>query len=659
MSNTEQKIEKLIKTLNKYTYEYYVLDNPSVSDSVYDSLFNELKKLEKENPELIKSYSPTQRVGDQPANEFNKVEHQYEMLSLNNAFNSEDIKDFYLKMQKEVNKDHPSIAIEYKYDGLAVSIVYEKGILSRAATRGNGSIGEDITQNIKAINSVPLRLNEEVDIDVRGEVFMPISSFEELNRNREENNGKQFANPRNAAAGSLRQLDSQIVANRDLDSFIYDFMPRSLVKTQKELLDYLTYLGFKVNNNYKIFNNIDDILSFIEQVSKYRSDLPYMIDGLVLKLNDIEYRDIIGYTSHHPKWAIAYKFPAEKATTKLLDIELNVGRTGMMTATAVLKPVELAGTVVERATLHNEEYILDKDIRIGDYVVIKKAGDIIPQIEKVLPELRSGNEEVFNYPEYCPFCGSKVIRSENEVAIRCSNIMCPSRVKEQLIYFVSKAAMDISGLGESQITMLYEEGLIEDPADLYYLKKEDLIELDRIADKSASNILRAIEESKDNSLEKLIAALGIPNVGKKLALILAERFKDLNSIKKATKEELVKINDIGDIVAEAIVNYFQDNKSQILLKKLQEAGVNTEYIDKERSNKLSGITFVVTGKLETFTRSEIKEYLSNLGAKVTSSVSSNTDYLLAGENAGSKMDKAKSLGVKIILEEDLKEMTKS
>src|SRR6056297_3077019 len=429
MSNTEQKIEKLIKTLNKYTYEYYVLDNPSVSDSVYDSLFNELKKLEKENPELIKSYSPTQRVGDQPANEFNKVEHQYEMLSLNNAFNSEDIKDFYLKMQKEINKDHPSIAIEYKYDGLAVSIVYEKGILSRAATRGNGSIGEDITQNIKAINSVPLRLNEEVDIDVRGEVFMPISSFEELNRNREENNGKQFANPRNAAAGSLRQLDSQIVANRDLDSFIYDFMPRSSVKTQKELLDYLTYLGFKVNNNYKIFNNIDDILSFIEQVSKYRSDLPYMIDGLVLKLNDIEYRDIIGYTSHHPKWAIAYKFPAEKATTKLLDIELNVGRTGMMTATAVLKPVELAGTVVERAALHNEDYIIEKDIRIGDYVSVKKAGDIIPQIEKVLLQMRDGSEEIFRYPDKCPFCGSDVIRSEDEVAIRCSNILCPSRVK--------------------------------------------------------------------------------------------------------------------------------------------------------------------------------------------------------------------------------------
>jgi DNA ligase (NAD+) len=655
MDKTEQKIENLIKTLNQYTYEYYVLDNPSVSDSVYDSLLNELKELERKNPEYIKSYSPTQRVGDQPADEFNKVDHQYEMLSLDNAFNSEDIRSFYEKMQQETGLENPEITIEYKYDGLAVSIVYDNGVLSRAATRGNGSVGEDITQNIKAINSIPLRLNELVD---RGEIFMPIASFEQLNEKRSNEEKKQFANPRNAAAGSLRQLDSKIVASRKLDSFMYDFMPKDNVNTQNETLIYLKDLGFKVNQNYEVFDNLNDILSFINEVAQHRTDLPYMIDGLVLKLNDLKYRDSIGYTSHHPKWAIAYKFPAEEATTKLLDVELNVGRTGMMTATAILKPVELAGTIVKRATLHNEEYIIDKDIRIGDYVVVKKAGDIIPQIEKVLPELRDGSEEVFRYPDRCPFCGSKVIRSDNEVAIRCSNILCPSRLKEQLIYFVSKSAMDISGLGESQITTLYDEGLISDASDLYKLKKKDLVKLDRIAEKSANNILDAIEESKNNSLEKLIAGLGITNVGKKLSSVLAEEFKSLENLRKASKDQLLQINDVGDVVAQAIVEYFNDEKSKILIDKFIEVGVNTKYIEKNKSNKLDGITFVVTGKLDAYTRSEIKELLAKYGAKITSSVSNKTDYLLAGENAGSKLDKAKELGIKIISEEDLKEIIK-
>ncbi|MFP4456222.1 MAG: NAD-dependent DNA ligase LigA [Clostridia bacterium] len=659
MNDIEKKIDKIIETLNQYTYEYYVLDEPSVSDSIYDSLLNELKELEEKYPEFIKPYSPTQRVGDEPADEFKKVEHKYGMLSLDNAFSESDIKNFYQKMQEETGRDSPEILIEYKYDGLAVSIVYENGILVRAATRGNGVVGEEITQNIKAINSVPLKLNSLENIDVRGEVLMPNSSFNDLNKRREEEGNKLFANPRNAAAGTLRQLDSKVVASRQLDCFMYDYMPKEKSLTQDEVLKYLNKLGFKINMDYKIFNSVDSILNYIEEVSVQRSNLPYMIDGLVLKLNSIEYREKIGYTIHHPKWAVAYKFPAEEATTQLIDVELNVGRTGMMTATAIFKPVELAGTVVKRATLHNEEYIIEKDIRIGDYVVVKKAGDIIPQIEKVLVEMRDGSERKFRFPDTCPFCGSDVIRSSEEVAIRCSNILCPSRVKEQLIYYVSKAAMDISGLGQSQIEMLYEKKLIKDPADLYALNKDELIKLERIAEKSAAKIISAINESKNNSLEKLIAALGIPNVGKKLSTILAMKFKTMDNLANATVDELTKINDIGDVVANAIVDYFEDEKSEKLLTKLKDNQVNMKYIDRNRSNELQGLTIVVTGSLEQYTRGEIKTLLENHGAKVTSSVSGNTDILLAGENAGSKLDKARDLGIRIISEEELNELIKN
>lgn len=653
MENIEQKIDNLIQLLNQYSYEYHVLDSPTVSDSVYDSLLKDLRELEANNPEYIRAYSPTQRVGDEPAQGFNKIEHQYEMRSLNNAFSEEDIRDYFQRMVEYTGLSNPEIVVEYKYDGLAVSIVYENGVLIRAATRGNGTIGEDITQNIKAVNSVPLKLLEEIDIDVRGEVFMPHASFMKLNKKQKELEQKPFANPRNVAAGTLRQLDSKIVSERELDCFIYDYMPQTNVDTQEKLLKYLSKLGFKVNLSYAICQSADEILEFISEMNHVRSSLPFMIDGLVLKLNELSYRESIGYTSHHPRWAIAYKFPAEEATTQLVDIELKVGRTGVITPTAIFTPVELAGTTVQRAALHNEEYIIEKDIRIGDYVVVKKAGDIIPQIENVLLEMRDGSETKYRYPNECPFCGSKVIKYEGEVAIRCSNLFCPSRVKEQLIYYVSKSAMDIKGLGESQMSTLYEQGLINDPADLYSITKEQLISLDRIGEKSASNILEAIAQSKSNSLEKLIAALGIPNVGERLSSVLAKTSKSLDKLASMTVDELTLIEDVGEVVAKAIVDYFNDDRSKQLINKLKNHGVNMKIIGKTNNGKLQDLTIVVTGKLEKYTRDEIKSLLTSAGAKITSSVSSKTDYLLVGENPGSKFDKARELGVKIIKEEEL------
>ncbi len=660
MSKAEQKIERLIEELNKHAYNYYVLDQPEISDAVYDSLLNELKELEKENPQSIKPYSPTQRVGDEPAKEFSKVEHNYPMLSLDNSFNEDDLHRFYNRMKEYSKTENPEVIVELKYDGLAVSLSYESGVFVRGATRGNGVIGEDITQNIKAIKSIPLKIKEEVDLEVRGEVFMPYSSFDELNERREYSGDKLFANPRNAAAGTLRQLDSSIVQNRKLDCFMYDAIPKNRFNKHSELLDYLKNIGFKINKKYRVCQSIDDLLKTVNDLSEIRKSLPYMIDGLVIKLNNIELRDEIGATSHHPRWATAYKFPAEEVTTQLIDIKLNVGRTGVMTPTAILKPVEIAGTIVQRAALHNEQYIIDKDIRIGDYVIVKKAGDIIPQIERVLKDIRFGDEKEFRYPNTCPFFNSKVIKSD-EVAIRCSNILCPQRLEEQMIYFVSKSAMDISGLGEAQIRMLFNNDLIKDPADLYTLEKEDLVKLDRIGEKSASNILNAIESSKSNSLEKLISALGIPNIGKRMAITLAQDFTSLDNLSKASVKELLQVEDIGEIVANAIVEYFQDEKSKKLIEKLKSYGVNTLYKDRfsgEKSDLLTDKVFVITGRLDGYTRNELKEKLESLGAKVTGAVSRNTDYLIAGENAGSKLDKAKDLGVNILDEESLTELLK-
>jgi DNA ligase (NAD+) len=659
MDKVEQRIEKLIDELNRHAHNYYVLDQPEISDAAYDSLIRELKKLEEENPQLIKPYSPTQRVGDEPAKEFKKVSHQHLMLSLDNAFNEGDLKSFYKKMQEYTSKVNPEVTIELKYDGLAVSLTYESGVLVRGATRGNGEVGEDITQNIKAINTVPLRLNEDIDVEVRGEVFMPYESFNNLNKQQEQNEEKLFANPRNAAAGTLRQLDSRVVSKRQLDFFVYDAIPKFDLKKHSELIDFLAILGFRTNKNITVCSSEKCLLEKVTELSDMRENLPYMIDGLVIKLNDLFLRDGIGSTSHHPRWAIAYKFPAEEAVTKLVDIELNVGRTGMMTATAILEPVQIAGTIVKRAALHNEEYIIDKDIRIGDQVIVKKAGDIIPQIERVLVGLRSGEEKEYRFPDYCPFCQSEVIRSD-EVAIRCSNILCPSRIEEQMIYFVSKAAMDISGLGEAQIRMLFKNGLIKDPAGLYNLSKDDLVDLDRIGEKSAQNIIDAINDSKQNSLEMVIAALGIPNIGKRMSETLAREFRDMDALFSAKHADLTELNDIGDVVANSIVEYFSDIKSKELIKKLKDSGVNMKYLkDTSGKNVLSGKTFVITGKIESYTRNELKDRLEKLGAKVTNAVSGNTDYLIAGENAGSKLDKAIDLGVTVLDESQFEELIKT
>jgi DNA ligase (NAD+) len=662
LESAEIKVNDLHNLLNQYNYEYYVLDNPSVPDAEYDRLLNELISLEEQFPELKTADSPTQRVGGNVLEMFNKVQHDKPMLSLGNAFNEGDLRDFDRKVRQAVG-DNFSYVCELKIDGLAVSLKYDNGVFVQGATRGDGTTGEEITANLKTIRSIPLRLNEPVSIEVRGEAFMPKSSFEKLNSLKRENGEEAFANPRNAAAGSLRQLDPKIAASRNLDVFLYAIgdMGEAGVVSHSEGLDWLDKLGFKTNQERKKCDNIEEVIEFIGGWGEKRPYLPYEIDGMVVKVDSLEQQERLGTTAKSPRWAIAYKFPAEEVVTTLLNIELNVGRTGVITPTAILSPVKVAGTTVQRASLHNEDLIREKDIKIGDKVVVKKAGDIIPEVVNVLADQRTGEEQDFQMPTHCPECESELVRLEGEVALRCINPKCPAQIREGLIHFVSRNAMNIEGLGEKVVSQLFAEKLIQDVADLYKLTREQLLGLERMGEKSASNLLEAIEQSKSNSLERLLFGLGIRHVGAKAAKTLAQEFDTMDRLSATTRDELIAINEIGDKMADAIVTFFEQEEVHDLIKELKDYGVNMVYTGAKpvaiegSSTVFAGKTVVLTGKLSQLTRNEAKEKIEALGGNVAGSVSKKTDLVIAGEDAGSKLKKAEELGIEIWNEEKLVE----
>ncbi|MBI0580296.1 NAD-dependent DNA ligase LigA [Neobacillus cucumis] len=660
LQTAEQRINELKSLLNQYGYEYYVLDKPTVPDAEYDRLMQELLNLEEKFPELKTSDSPSERVGGPVLDLFEKVEHRTPMLSLGNAFNDGDLRDFDRRVRQAVGDD-VSYVCELKIDGLAVSLRYENGLFHQGATRGDGTIGEDITANLKTIKSIPLRLRENVSIEVRGEAFMPKRSFEALNRAKEENGEEPFANPRNAAAGSLRQLDPKMAASRNLDVFLYGIADIGGlgVTSHSEGLDYLDALGFKTNKERRKCSGIDDVIEYVNSWVEKRPHLPYEIDGIVIKVDSLEQQEQLGATAKSPRWAVAFKFPAEEVVTTLLDIELSVGRTGVVTPTAILIPVKVAGTTVQRASLHNEDLIREKDLKIGDKVVIKKAGDIIPEVVNVLAEERTGTERDFYMPTHCPECESELVRLDGEVALRCINPKCPAQIREGLIHFVSRDAMNIEGLGERVISQLFAEKLIADVADIYKLTREQLLALERMGEKSVSNLLKAIEASKSNSLEKLLFGLGIRHVGAKAAKTLAQEFGLMDHLAAATKEQLISINEIGEKMADSIVTFFEKEEVTSLLKELSSYGVNMEYkgakpvLAAESDSIFAGKTIVLTGKLEKLSRNEAKEKIEALGGNVAGSVSKKTHLVIAGEEAGSKLSKAQELGIEVWDEEKL------
>ncbi|MBC1922866.1 NAD-dependent DNA ligase LigA [Listeria grayi] len=656
--------EALIEELNQYSYDYYVQDNPSVEDVVYDKAMQELLKIEEAHPDWITADSPSQRVGGEILEGFQKVTHKTPMLSLGNAFGEDDLRDFDRRIQDRIGDGTEyEYMCELKIDGLAVSLIYENGEYRQGATRGDGTTGEDITANLRTVRSIPIKLKETLSIEVRGETYMPKKSFQKLNGAREEEGLPLFANPRNAAAGSLRQLDTKIAAKRNLDIFLYsvaDFGDMGVTK-HSEGLDYLEKLGLKVNKERRVCKNIEEVLAYVEEWTAKRSDLAYEIDGIVVKLNDLRQQEEVGYTVKSPRWAIAYKFPAEEVPTVLRDIELRIGRTGVITPTAILDPVHVAGTTVSRASLHNEDLIKQKDIRIKDTVMIKKAGDIIPEVIRSLPEKRTGSEEEFHMPAHCPECGSELVRLEGEVALRCINPKCPAQLKEGLIHFVSRSAMNIDGLGEKVVRQLFTHELIHDVADLYFLSKEELLQLERMGEKSVTNLLAAIEKSKQNSLERLLFGLGIRHVGAKAARSLAIHFETMDNVKEASLEDLIAINDIGEIMADSIVTYFENEEVHSLLQELERAGVNMTYTGPrleevpEEDLVFAGKKVVLTGKLEQLKRDEAKALIESLGGSVSGSVSKNTDIVVAGSDAGSKLEKAEELSIPIWSENDLLE----
>ena len=660
--SAEKKAKDLQNLLNQYAYEYYVLDQPSVPDAEYDRLLRELVEIEEQFPELQTPESPTLRVGGEILTMFNKVQHAIPMLSLGNAFDEQDLRDFDRRVRQGVGDDVAYVC-ELKIDGLAVSLIYEDGLLVRGATRGDGTTGEDITSNLKTIRSLPIRLKEQVSLEVRGEAFMPKKSFEALNTARKEKEEEPFANPRNAAAGSLRQLDPKIAASRNLDVFLYGIanVGDTGIRAHSEGLDYLEKLGFKANKERRKVDSIEGVIDYVSGWVEKRPDLPYDIDGIVIKVDSLDQQAELGTTAKSPRWAIAFKFPAEEVVTTLKDIELSVGRTGVVTPTAILEPVQVAGTTVGRASLHNEDLIREKDIKIGDKVVIKKAGDIIPEVVNVLAEQRTGDEVEFHMPTHCPECGSELVRIEGEVALRCINPKCPAQIREGLIHFVSRDAMNIDGLGERVVSQLFAEELIKDVADIYKLTREQLLALERMGEKSVNNLLSAIEATKDNSLEKLLFGLGIRLVGAKAAKTLAQEFDTMDKLMQASKDELTAINEIGDKMADSIVTYFDSDEVSELISELKAVGINMEYkgpkkVTAEESDSFfAGKTIVLTGKLEQLGRNEAKEKIEALGGNVAGSVSKKTDLVIAGEDAGSKLTKAESLGVEVWNEERMLE----
>ncbi len=658
MTNDQAKkrIDELIEQLQKLGHAYYVLDDPIVPDGTYDALLQELRNLEEVHPDLIRSHSPTQRVGGAPLESFQKVQHERPMLSLSNAFNEEDVRAFHRRVTERIGKDIAYVC-ELKIDGLAISLTYVDGEFVRGATRGDGTTGEDITSNVKTINSIPLKIDAQGILEVRGEAFMPRSSFLALNESRVEREEALFANPRNAAAGSLRQLDPKIAASRNLDVFLFGYgrWEQENLPTHSERLMYLSSLGFKINPTWKRCDTIDEVIEFIEEWTEQRDELSYDIDGIVIKVDRLDAQEELGYRANNPRYATAYKFPAEEAITTIHDIEWSVGRTGVVTPTAVLEPVLIDGSTVQRATLHNTDMIEELDIRLNDTVVLKKAGDIIPKIIRVIEEMRTDEQQTYEVPTNCPACGEELVHLEEEVALRCINPDCPAQLQEKLIHFVSRDAMNIDGLGEKVIQQLYNEKLITTISDLYRLRKEDILPLERMGEKSSTNLINAIEQSKANSLEKLIFGLGIRHIGAKAAFILAREYQTMDALKQATYEELIEIDEIGEKMADAIVQYFNGEHIALLLDELLDAGVNMTYDGPAETDRvdhfLSGKTVVLTGKMEQFTRKEAQRKIEAIGGSVTGSVSRNTDLVIAGKSAGSKYERAIELEIPVWDEE--------
>lgn len=663
--SAKHQVNELIPKLNQYSYQYYVLDKPTIADEDYDQLYRQLVDIEEKFPELIREDSPTQRVGGDLAEGFKKVTHDTPMLSLGNSFNEQEVRDFDRRVRSLTDRDI-DYAVELKIDGLAVSLKYESGRLMQAATRGDGKIGEDITANVRAIKPIPLTLRQDETVEVRGEIYMPKQSFIELNQRREAEGQALFANPRNAAAGTLRNLDPKVTASRNLNIFLYSLNSQSdqTVKTHSQALEYIKDLGLRTNNHSQVCDSIDDVLAYIEEFQSKRADLDYEIDGIVIKVNNLAAQEAIGYTVKAPRWAMAYKFPAEESFTKLLDIEWTVGRTGVVTPTAIMEPVQLAGTTVQRASLHNVDLIQEKDVRIGDTVAVRKAGDIIPEVIRVDFDQRSKSSQPYQVPTVCPVCDSDLVHLEDEVALRCINAQCPAQLLEKASHFVSRNAMNIDGLGPKVLEQLFYNDLIKDTADLYSLQKNDLLELERMGDKSADNLLNAVEASKNNSLERLLFGLGVRHVGAKAARLIAERFKSIDQVMVAKPEDITEIDGIGSTIADSLVEFFNLEESKDLVEKFKAAGVNMEFVERNvakeadiqvNSDVFKDKTVVLTGKLDHFKRNELKDILTDLGAKVTGSVSKNTDILIAGEEAGSKKDKAESLDIPIWSENQLME----
>ena len=639
-------MNELVALLNRYATEYYTSDNPSVSDSEYDRLYRELVELEAAYPDQVLADSPTHRVGGKVLDGFEKYSHQYPLYSLQDAFSREELEAFDARVRKELPQ--PTYICELKIDGLSISLTYENGILVAGATRGDGSVGENITENLKRVKDIPLTLPEKLDITVRGECYMPRASFDLVNQARQENGEPEFANPRNAAAGTLRQLDTAVVAKRNLATFLYQEASPSTRASQEKVLEHLEQLGFVVNPKRILAKSIDEIWDFIQEVGQEREKLPYDIDGVVIKVNDLVGQEELGFTVKAPKWAIAYKFPAEEKEAQLLSVDWTVGRTGVVTPTANLTPVQLAGTTVSRATLHNVDYIAEKDIRKDDTVIVYKAGDIIPAVLRVV-ESKRVSEEKLDIPTNCPSCDSQLLHFEDEVALRCINPRCPAQIMEGLIHFASRDAMNITGLGPSIVEKLFAANLVKDVADIYRLNEDDFLLLEGVKEKSASKLYQAIQASKENSAEKLLFGLGIRHVGSKASQLLLQHFHSIENLAQADPEEVASIESLGSVIAQSLQTYFATEGSKILLDELKEAGVNLDYKGQTvvADAALSGLTVVLTGKLERLTRSEAKSKLESLGAKVTGSVSKKTNLVVAGADAGSKLQKAQELGIEV------------
>ncbi len=655
-----KRVEELVLELNQYSHEYYVLDAPTISDAEYDQMYRELQELETLYPELITPDSPTQRVGDGLISGFEKVEHSSQMLSLDNAFNFEELEAFDRRIRQQISASFAYTA-ELKIDGLAIALTYENGLLVRAATRGDGLVGEDVTENIRAISAIPIRLRENVTAEIRGEIYMPKESFLRLNEAREEEGLTTFANPRNAAAGTLRNLDPKITASRQLNGFFYTLVnPKNHdVHTQKDALAKIQAWGLRTNPLSRRYETIDEIFEFIHEVEEMRHDLPYDIDGVVIKVNAFRLQEQVGMTVKAPRWSIAYKFKAEEGETKLLNIEWTVGRTGVVTPTAIMEPIVVAGSTVQRASLHNVDLIQERDVRIGDTVIIHKAGDIIPEVLRVVLDKRPADSEPYAIPTTCPACGSELTHLEEEVALRCINPVCPAQASERVIHFASRNAMNIDGLGEQRVRQLFDAQLIENVVDLYDLTSEELLALERMGEKSSQKLIEAIERSKENSLERLLFGLGIRHVGSNTARLLAQRFITIEALLQADYQDILAIEGIGEIIAKSVLSFFENEEAIELLSELEKRGLNmtflqaVEPVNTQLASQFSDKVIVLTGTLEHYSRKDLKARLEGYGAKVTGSVSGNTDLLIAGEQAGSKLAKAQELGVEIWTEEDL------